>query len=68
MSRQAHAVIDLPSRQPKALKIERLLGLAPKAEPLQMLEIGTGAGGIAHYFGIHPALPCKVTAVDHSHP
>lgn len=64
MSRQAHAVIDLPSRQPKALKIERLLGLAPKAEPLQMLEIGTGAGGIAHYFGTHPTLACNVTAVD----
>ena len=64
MNRQAHAVTDLVSRQPKALKIERLLGLVPKAEPLQMLEIGTGAGGIAHYFGTHPRLPCKVTAVD----
>lgn len=64
MNRQAHAVTDLVSRQPKALKIERLLGLVPKAEPLQMLEIGTGAGGIAHYFGTHPGLPCTVTAVD----
>ena len=64
MNRRAHAVTDLVSRQPKALKIERLLGLVPKAEPLQMLEIGTGAGGIAHYFGTHPRLPCKVTAVD----
>ena len=64
MSRQAHAVIDLPSRQPKALKIERLLGLVPKAEPLQLLEIGTGAGGIAHYFGTHSTLACNVTAVD----
>lgn len=64
MSRQAHAVIDLASRQPKAVKIERLLGLMPKAEPLQLLEIGTGAGGIAHYFGTHPKLDCKVTAVD----
>ena len=64
MSRQAHAVTDLASRQPKALKIERLLGLASRAEPLHLLEIGTGAGGIAHYFGTHPTLPCQVTAVD----
>lgn len=64
MNRQAHAVLDLPSRQHKALKIERLLGLVPAAEPLQLLEIGTGSGGIAQYFGTHPTLPCKVTAVD----
>ncbi len=64
MTRQPHAVLDLPSRRHKALKIERLLGLASRAEPLHLLEIGTGAGGIAHYFGTHPTLPCKVTAVD----
>jgi SAM-dependent methyltransferase len=29
-----------------------------------MLEIGTGSGGIAHYFGTHPALSCDVDAVD----
>lgn len=29
--RQAHAVTDLTSRLPKAQKIERLLGLQPKA-------------------------------------
>jgi len=29
-----------------------------------MLEIGTGSGGIAHYFGTHPNLRCEVTAVD----
>ena len=64
MNRQAHAVTDLASRQPKALKIQRLLGLARRGEPLHLLEIGTGAGGIAHYFGTHPTLPCQVTAVD----
>lgn len=64
MSRQAHAVTDLVSRQPKALKIERLLDLHPRDTPVQLLEIGTGAGGIAHYFGTHPTLPCEVTAVD----
>jgi len=62
--RQPHAVTDLASRQLKALKIERLLGLRPKDGPLQLLEIGTGSGGIAHYFGTHPKLRCQVTAVD----
>ncbi len=64
MSRKAHAVIDLPSRQLKAMKIERLLDLKPGAAPLELLEIGCGAGGIAHYFATHPTLPCRVTAVD----
>ena len=64
MNRQAHAVTDLASRKPKALKIERMLGLKPGAKPLELLEIGTGAGGIAHYFGTHPTLSCNVTAVD----
>lgn len=64
MKRQAHATTDLASRQSKALKIERLLGLVPKVEPFALLEIGTGAGGIAHYFGTHPTLSCQVTAVD----
>lgn len=64
MNRQAHAVIDLASRQPKALKIERLLRLQPGKVPLQMLEIGTGSGGIAHYFATHATLQCAVTAVD----
>ncbi len=64
MNRQAHAVTDLASRKPKALKIERLLGLKPGAKPLDLLEIGTGSGGIAHYFGTHPTLSCNVTAVD----
>jgi ubiquinone/menaquinone biosynthesis C-methylase UbiE len=29
-----------------------------------LLEIGTGSGGIAHYFATHPKLQCTVTAVD----
>lgn len=64
MNRQAHAVTDLASRRLKALKIERLLGLKPGAKPLELLEIGTGSGGIAHYFAAHTALSCNVTAVD----
>lgn len=63
-ARQAHAVLDLKSRHAKALKIERLLKLEPGDQPLRLLEIGTGSGGIAHYFATHPTLRCEVTAVD----
>jgi SAM-dependent methyltransferase len=63
-SRHPHAVLDLPSRRFKGLKIERLLDLASRPEPIRMLEVGTGSGGIAHYFGTHPHLRCDVDAVD----
>lgn len=62
--RQPHAVLDLPSRRSKGLKIERLLGLTNRPQPIRMLEVGTGSGGIAHYFGTHPYLQCDVDAVD----
>jgi SAM-dependent methyltransferase len=62
--RQPHAVLDLPSRRLKGLKIERLLDLANRAQPIRMLEVGTGSGGIAHYFGTHAQLRCEVDAVD----
>lgn len=62
--RQPHAITDLPSRRLKALKIERLLDLGSLVGPIRLLEIGTGSGGIAHYFATHPALQCSVTAVD----
>ncbi|WHZ19262.1 MAG: hypothetical protein OJF55_001411 [Rhodanobacteraceae bacterium] len=64
LPRQAHAVLDLPSRDWKAMKIARLLDLASRPQPMRLLEIGTGAGGIAHWFGTHPNLRCDVTAVD----
>jgi ubiquinone/menaquinone biosynthesis C-methylase UbiE len=64
LQRLPHVALDLTSRDRKALKIERLLGLADRRQPLRMLEIGTGSGGIAHYFGTHPQLQCEVTAVD----
>lgn len=64
VERQPHAVLDLLSRDWKALKIERLLDLAHRPQPIKMLEIGTGSGGIAHYFGTHPQLRCSVAAVD----
>lgn len=63
-SRLPHAVLDLPSRRWKALKIERLLDLEPVDAPIRLLEVGTGAGGIAHYFATHPRLRCEVDAVD----
>lgn len=63
-NRKPHAALDLPSRHAKALKIERLLGLASTPQPLRLLEIGTGSGGIAHYFATHSQLRCEVYAVD----
>ena len=62
--RQPHAVLDLASRNSKALKIERLLELHARSQSLRLLEIGTGSGGIAHYFGTHALLQCEVEAVD----
>jgi SAM-dependent methyltransferase len=57
-------VLDLASRRLKALKIERLLHLEQLPGPLRMLEIGTGSGGIAHYFGCDPSGKYAVHAVD----
>jgi SAM-dependent methyltransferase len=57
-------VLDLPSRRLKGLKIECLLNLASRPVPIRMLEVGTGSGGIAHYFGTHEQLDCEVEAVD----
>lgn len=62
--RQPHAVLDLASRRSKGLKIERLLGLGQRRQPIRLLEVGAGSGGIAHYFGTHPQLQCDVDAVD----
>lgn len=62
--RQPHAVLDLASRRWKARKIELLLNLPKQDRPIRMLEIGTGSGGIAHYFGTHPHQRYLVDAVD----
>jgi SAM-dependent methyltransferase len=62
--RQPHAVLDLASRRLKAIKIERLLDLPSRRQPMRMLEIGTGSGGIAHYFATHPQLRIDIEAVD----
>lgn len=63
-ARRAHAVLDLPSRRAKALKIQLLLGLGADPGPLRLLEVGTGSGGIAAYFASQCALECQVEAVD----
>jgi phosphatidyl-myo-inositol dimannoside synthase len=56
--------MDLRGRNAKARKIEELLNIVPGEQPLKVLEIGTGSGGIANYFGRHPILRCDVDAVD----
>jgi SAM-dependent methyltransferase len=63
-TRLPHVAFDLASRRRKGLKIERLLDLANSLQPIRMLEVGTGSGGIAHYFGTHLHLRCEVDAVD----
>lgn len=62
--RQGHAVLDLPSRDLKAIKIARLLGFRPGDAPRRMLEIGCGSGGISSHFGTAGPMGWDVTAVD----
>lgn len=64
LARQPHAVLDLPSRKLKAMKIERLLDLDSRPGPQRVLEIGVGSGGISHYFGTHPSGRFDVVGVD----
>lgn len=63
-TRQAHADRDLAHRELKARKIERLLDLENPAAPSRLLEVGTGAGGIASYFATRPRGRFDVDAVD----
>ncbi|MFK2901698.1 class I SAM-dependent methyltransferase [Dyella jejuensis] len=46
------------------MKIEQLLGLVDNHRPIRLLEVGTGSGGIAHYFGTLPDGRYSVDAVD----
>ncbi|MEH6671182.1 class I SAM-dependent methyltransferase [Halopseudomonas sp.] len=62
--RQPHATLEITSRRLKAMKIERLLNLKILPQPIKILEIGCGSGGIAHYFATHSDLVFQVTAVD----
>lgn len=63
MERQGHATLDLRTREAKGRKIARILDLPP-TEGRRLLEVGTGAGGIAHYFATRYAPPFEVDAVD----
>lgn len=63
-TRRGHAVRDIPSRDLKAIKIARLIGASVGQPPRRMLEIGTGSGGIAHYFGTAGAMGWEVEAID----
>jgi SAM-dependent methyltransferase len=62
--RKPHAVLDLPSRRHKAMKIERLLELDSQPGPCRLLEIGAGSGGVSAYFANHPSGRYQVDAVD----
>lgn len=62
--RSPHATMDVLSRSSKGIKIEMLLKLSEIGGPLRVLDIGTGNGGIASYFGLHKQLACDVTSVD----
>lgn len=63
-ARRGHAVLDLASRDFKAIKIARLIEARAEQPSRRMLEIGTGSGGIAHYFGSSGAMAWDVDAVD----
>jgi SAM-dependent methyltransferase len=65
IERAPHAALDPTGRWPKAIKIQRLLGLEPGSPGrLSLLEVGTGSGAIAHYFAQRSGLDCDVDAVD----
>lgn len=64
LERRGHAVLDLASRDFKAMKIARLLGLDPNEPRKRLLEIGCGSGGISHWFGEAGRMRWSVEAVD----
>lgn len=63
--RAPHASLNIPGRRPKAEKIRKLLPLDDvNREPLRLLEIGTGSGAIASYFGSLAQPGFDVEAID----
>lgn len=63
-ARRGHAVLNLATRNYKAAKIARLIGASPSDPPRRLLEVGTGSGGIAHYFGAAGTMGWDVEALD----
>jgi len=61
--REGHATLDLGTREAKGRKIERLLRPTPPHGG-RLLEVGTGAGGIAYYFARVSPYAFRVDAVD----
>ena len=62
--RGGHAVLDLASRDFKAMKIAHLLGLDTDSPRKRLLEIGCGSGGISRWFGEAGPMRWDVEAVD----
>lgn len=63
-ARRGHAALDCTSRDLKAIKIAKLIGAHVGQPPRRMLEVGTGSGGIAHYFGTGGVMGWDVEAID----
>lgn len=63
-ARSPHAILDMKSRQLKAQKIEILLKCFEEHKNYNLLEVGVGSGGIAHYFATHKRFKIDVDAVD----
>jgi ubiquinone/menaquinone biosynthesis C-methylase UbiE len=63
MERKPHVDVNMPLRALKARKIEELLDLA-SMHGGKLLEVGTGSGGIAHYFSHGARARWDVHAVD----
>jgi len=64
IDRRGHAVLDVSTREPKAKKILALLDLKNTKGQLEVLEVGTGSGGIAHYLSLQNQPSLRVDSVD----
>jgi SAM-dependent methyltransferase len=62
--RGSHVDVNMSLRTLKAVKIEKLLNLGKQQRGGTLLEVGTGSGGIAHYFASKTDLDLAVSAVD----
>lgn len=63
-TRLPHAVLNLQTRNLKAKKIEQIINPFLSSERINILEIGTGSGGIAAYFAGLSYRQWDVQAVD----